>query len=146
MLAIGSRFARVEPRRRAGAFLRGLLAGLPRANCWTIAEQAGQACPRGTQRLLSSAVVDTDGLRDDLRAYVVGHLGDPGAVLVIDETGDVKKGVKTVGVQRQYTGTAGRIENSQVAGCPVYAATAGDAVLGPGVVPAQGWARGPAAC
>src|SRR5260221_12130844 len=111
MLAIGSRFARVEPRRRAGAFLRGLLAGLPRANCWTIAEQAGQACPRGTQRLLSSAVVDTDGLRGDLRAYVVGHLGDPGAVLVIDETGDVKKGVETDGVQRQVNGTGGRVGN-----------------------------------
>ncbi len=146
MLAIGSRFARVEPRRRAGAFLRGLLAGLPRANCWTIAEQAGQACPRGTQRLLSSAVVDTDGLRDDLRAYVVGHLGDPGAVLVIDETGDVKKGVKTVGVQRQYTGTAGRIENSQVAVYLVYAATAGYAFIDRELYLPRAWTGDPARC
>src|SRR5258708_9606167 len=146
MLAIGSRFARVEPRRRAGAFLRGLLAGLPRANCWTIAEQAGQACPRGTQRLRRSAVVDTDGLRDDLRAYVVGHLGDPGAVLVIDETGDVKKGVKTVGVQRQYTGTAGRIENSQVAVYLVYAATAGYAFIDRELYLPRAWTGDPARC
>jgi hypothetical protein len=74
MLMIGPRFTRVEPRRRAAAFVQGLLAGLPRANCWTIAEHAGEACPRGMQRLLSSAVIDTEGLRDDLRAYVVRHL------------------------------------------------------------------------
>jgi SRSO17 transposase len=92
MLTIGARFGRVEPRRRAGAFMRGLLAGLPRANCWTIAEHAGEQSPRGMQRLLGSAVVDDGGLRDDLRSYVTEHLGDPGAVLVVDETGDVKKG------------------------------------------------------
>jgi hypothetical protein len=73
------------------------------------------------QRLLASAVVDDSGLRDDLRGYVTDHPGDPAAVLIVDETGDVKKGALTVGVQRQYTGTAGRIENSQVAVCLVYA-------------------------
>jgi SRSO17 transposase len=96
----------------------GLLAGLPRANCWTIAEHAGEQSPRGMQRLLKSAVADDGGLRDDLRGYVTERLGDPGAVLVVDETGDVKKGTATVGVQRQYTGTAGRIENAQVAVYP----------------------------
>ena len=106
MVRIGSRFARIEPRRRAGAFMRGLLAGLPRANCWTIAEHAGEADPRGMQRLLSSAVWDDAGLLDDLRSYVIEHLADPGAVMVVDETGDLKKGTCTVGVQRQYTGTA----------------------------------------
>jgi SRSO17 transposase len=109
---IGSRFARVEPRRRARAFVLGLLAGLPRVNCWTIAEHAGEASPDGMQHLLARAVWDADAVRDDLRDYVVEHLADPAAVLVIDETGDVKKGAKTVGVQRQYTGTAGRIENA----------------------------------
>ena len=73
------------------------------------------------QHLLGRAVWDDDGVRDDLRAYVVEHLGDPEAVLVIDETGDLKKGTATVGVQRQYTGTAGRIENAQVAVYLVYA-------------------------
>jgi len=121
---IAPRFARVEPRRRVAGFLRGLLAGLPRTNCWTIAEHAGDHDPRGMQRLLSAAVWDEDGVRDDLRGYVTEQLGDPGAVLVVDETGDVKKGTGTVGVQRQYTGTAGRIENAQVAVYLTYAAPA----------------------
>src|SRR5258708_29892463 len=103
MLAIGSRFARVEPRRRAGAFLRGLLAGLPRANCWTIAEQAGQAGPRGAQRLLSSAGLVTGGVIGELRAFAVRGLAAPRAGLVIDETRRVKKGGKTAGGRRAGT-------------------------------------------
>jgi SRSO17 transposase len=112
---IAARYCRVEPRRRARAFVLGLLADLPRKNCWSIAEQAGDATPDGMQHLLARARWDADGVRDDLRDYVVEHLGDPDAVLVVDETGDLKKGVATAGVQRQYTGTAGRVENSQVA-------------------------------
>jgi SRSO17 transposase len=112
MLRIGGRFARVEPRKRVALFVRGLMAGLPRVNCWTLAEHAGQGCPRGMQRLLSAAVWDEDGVRDDLRAYVLEHFADPGAVLVADETGDLKKGTATVGARRQYTGTAGRTENA----------------------------------
>jgi SRSO17 transposase len=81
------------------------------------------------QRLLSRAVWDHDAVRDDIRAYLVEHLGDPGAVLVVDETGDLKKGSTTVGVQRQYSGTAGRIENAQVAVYLVYAGQAGHAVI-----------------
>jgi SRSO17 transposase len=84
MLRVGARFARVEPRRRMAAFVRGLLAGLPRVNCWSIAEHAGEQCPRGMQRLLSSAVWDEAGVRDDLRGYVLEHFADPGAVLVVD--------------------------------------------------------------
>ncbi|TCN41029.1 DDE superfamily endonuclease [Kribbella orskensis] len=122
---IASQFVQVEPRRRAGLFLLGLLAGLPRVNCWTIAEHAGEASPDGMQHLLARAVWDADAVRDDLRTYVVDHLGDPGAVLVVDETGELKKGVHTVGVQRQYTGTAGRIENAQVGVYLVCAATGG---------------------
>lgn len=101
----------------------GLLAGLPRTNCCTIAEHAGDATPDGMQHLLARAVWDEDAVRDDLRGYVVDHLGDPGAVLVVDETGDLKKGTTTVGTQRQYTGTAGRVENTQVGVYLVYAAT-----------------------
>jgi len=89
---IGCRFARIEPRRRARLFLLGLLAGLPRVNCWTIAEHAGEASPDGMQNLLSRACWDAEAVRDDLRGYVVDHLGDAGAVLVVDETGDLKKG------------------------------------------------------
>ena len=121
---MAGRFARVETRRRARGFLLGLLADLPRKNCWTIAEHAGDPDPHGMQHLLARASWDTDGVRDDLRDYVTGQLGDTDAVLVVDETGDLKKGVHTVGVQRQYTGTAGRIENAQVA---VYLAYAGAA-------------------
>jgi SRSO17 transposase len=146
MLAIGVRFGRVEPRRRARAFLQGLLAGLPRVNCWTIAEHAGEQCPRAMQRLLGSAVVDADGLRDDLRGYVTGHLGDPAAVLVVDETGDVKKGTATVGVQRQYTGTAGRIENAQVAVYLVYAAPRGYAFIDRALYLPRSWTDDPGRC
>ena len=85
----------------------GLLAELPRKNCWTIAEHAGDSAPDGMQHLLARARWDADGVRDDLRSYVIEHLGDPGAVLVTDETGDVKKGTATAGVQRQYTATGG---------------------------------------
>lgn len=114
MSRIGARFGRVEPRRRAGRFVLGLLAGLVRVNCWSIAEHACEGRPDGMQHLLGRARWDAEGVRDDLREYVVEHLGHPDAVLIFDETGDVKKGTETVGVQRQYTGTAGRIENSQV--------------------------------
>jgi SRSO17 transposase len=109
--------------------VRGLLLDLPRKNCWTIAEHAGDPNPDGMQHLLARAIWNEDGVRDDLRAYVVEHLGDPEAVLVVDETGDLKKGPATVGVKRQYTGTAGRIENAQVAVYLVYASSSGHAVI-----------------
>jgi SRSO17 transposase len=107
----------------------GLLADLPRKNCWTLAEHAGDPNPDGMQHLLARAVWDHDGVRDDVRAYVVEHLGDPQAVLVVDETGDLKKGTQTVGVKRQYTGTAGRVDNAQVAVLLVYASPAGHGVI-----------------
>jgi SRSO17 transposase len=119
----------VEPQRRARAFVLGLLAGLPRKNCWTIAEHAGDPSPDGMQHLLARAKWDADGVRDDTRGYVIEHLGDPGAVLVTGETGDIKKGTATPGVQRQYTGTAGRIENAQVAVYLGYAAPRGHALI-----------------
>lgn len=126
---IAGRFTRVEPRRHAKAFVLGLLAGLPRVNCWTVAEHAGALTPDGMQHLLSRASWDHDGAVEDLRDYVVEHLGEDDGVLVVDETGDVKKGTATVGVQRQYTGTAGRIENSQVAVYLVYAGQRGHAFI-----------------
>ena len=146
MLRVGARFARVEPRRRMAAFVRGLLAGLPRVNCWSIAEQAGEYGPRGMQRLLSAAVWDEAGVRDDLRGYVLEHFADPGAVLVVDETGDLKKGTATVATQRQYTGTAGRTENAQVAVYLAYAAPAGAAFTGRALYLPRSWTSDPARC
>ncbi|WP_425269946.1 IS701 family transposase [Kitasatospora cineracea] len=131
MSRVAGRFSRVEPRRRARAFVLGLLADLPRKNCWTIAEHAGDTSSAGMQHLLSRASWDADQVRDDLRDFVVDNLGDENPVLVVDETGDLKKGIATVGVQRQYTGTAGRIENSQVAVYLVYATSAGHAAIDP---------------
>ena len=106
-----------------------MVSGLDRKNCWTIAEHRGAATPDGLQHLLARASWDADAVRDDLRDYVVDAFGDPGAILVVDETGDVKKGMHSVGVQRQYSGTAGRIENSQVAVYLTYAAPRGHALI-----------------
>jgi SRSO17 transposase len=146
MARIAGRFARVEPRRRARAFVLGLLAELPRKNCWTIAEHAGDATPGGMQHFLAAASWDADGVRDDLRGYVVEHLGDPGAVLVVDETGDLKKGPASAGVQRQYSGTAGRIENCQVAVFLTYAAPAGHALIDRALYLPKSWTADPARC
>jgi len=146
MLRIGDRFRRVEPRRRARAFILGLVAGLPRKNCWTIAEHAGDDNPGGMQHLLSRASWDADGARDDLRAYVIEHLGNRQAALVVDETGDVKKGTATVGVQRQYTGTAGRVENAQVAVYLTDAAPAGHALIDRVLYLPRSWVRDEERC
>ncbi|APE33938.1 transposase [Nocardia mangyaensis] len=111
---VAGRFLRAEPRLRARAYVRGLLAPLAGKNGWTLAEVAGDVTPDGMQRLLNRASWGADGVRDDVRAYAVEHLGDADGVLVVDETGFLKKGVKSAGVQRQYSGTAGRIENCQL--------------------------------
>lgn len=126
---IESRFTRYEPLRHAGGLMLGMLSGLERKNCWTIAEQRGDLTPDGLQHLLARARWDADAVRDDLRSYVVEAFGEPDSVLVIDETGDLKKGEQSVGVQRQYTGTAGRIENAQVAVYLTYAARRGHAFI-----------------
>jgi SRSO17 transposase len=126
---IGPRFARPEVRRRVAGFLRGLLGGVERKNGWQLAEHASEMTPDGMQRLLTTARWDADALRDDVRAYVVERLGDPGGVLVVDETGFLKKGTKSAGVQRQYSGTAGRIENCQVGVFLAYASDKGRALV-----------------
>lgn len=129
MAGVAGRFARVEPRQRARLFVLGLLSDLPRKNCWTLAEHAGETSPDGMQHLLSRAAWDADEVRDDIRDIAVEHLGSREAILVVDETGDVKKGERTVGVQRQYTGTAGRIENSQVGVFLTYTTTIGHTLI-----------------
>ena len=122
-------FARREPRLRARAYLRGLVSGLERKNGWTLAEFAGDACPDGMQRLLNAARWDAGGVRDALGRYVAAHLGDPAAVLVADDSGFEKSGVCSAGVQRQYTGTAGKITNCQIGVFLAYAVPGGPRAL-----------------
>ena len=136
---LAPRFGRVEPRRRALAYLRGLLAPVERKNGWQLAEAAGNRTPDGVQDFLSRMRWDAEVVRDDLRAYVVDHLGDPGAVLVLDETGFVKKGTKSAGVQRQYSGTAGRVENGQVGVFLAYASRHGRALIDRALYLPDGW-------
>ena len=130
---IAPRFVRAEPRERVLAYVRGLLAPLEKKNSWTLAERAGEAIPDGMQRLLATADWDADAVRDDVRDYVVEHLspraGDPAGVLVVDETGFLKKGTKSAGVARMYSGTAGRIENCQIGVFLGYATGAGRTFL-----------------
>ena len=137
---VGPRFGRVEPRRRAAAYLKGLLAPVERKNGWQLAEAAGDRTPDGVQEFLSRVRWDADAVRDDLRAYVAEHLGDAGAVLVLDETGFLKKGRKSAGVQRQYSGTAGRIENCQIGVFLAYASRHGRALIDRALYLPEGWA------
>ena len=137
---IAGRFHRSEPRRRALEYLKGLLSPVERKNGWPLAEPAGDATPDGVQRLLSSYVWDADLVRDDLRNYVVEHLGETDGVLVVNETGFLKKGTKSVGVQRQYSGTAGRIENCQIGVFLTYATAQGRVLLDRELYLPQGWA------
>ena len=138
---IAPRFARPEVRARAGKFLAGLLNPLERRNGWQLAEQLGERNPDGVQRLLRTARWDAEAVRDDLRAYVIEHLGDPETVLVIDETGFLKKGSKSVGVARQYSGTAGRIENCQIGVFLAYASPRGHAFLDRALFLPKAWAE-----
>jgi SRSO17 transposase len=126
---IASRFRRAEARERAKRYLAGLLARVDRKNGWQLAEQLGEAGPQGVQRLLNAAQWDEAAVRDDLRCYVVEHLGEPDGVLIVDETGFIKKGTKSVGVARQYTGTAGKRENCQIGVFLGYASSKGRAFL-----------------
>jgi SRSO17 transposase len=136
---LGPRFGRAEPRRRALAYVRGLLAGLERKNGWTLAEHAGDVSPDGMQRLLRTAGWDADAVRDDLQQYVAERLGDAGAVLIVDDTGFLKKGTRSAGVQRQYSGTAGRTENCQVGTFLAYASAKGRALIDRDLYLPQAW-------
>jgi SRSO17 transposase len=137
---IGQRFERSEPRERAVAYLKGLMSDVQRKNGWQLAEQAGEATPDGMQRLLSTAVWDVEGVRDDLRDYVAETLGSPDGVLVLDESGFLKKGTHSVGVKRQYSGTAGRVENCQIGVFLGYASDKGQALIDRALYLPQEWA------
>ena len=138
---IGHRFRRAEARERAKRYLAGLLERVERKNGWQLAEHLGEAGPQGVQRLLNAADWDVEAVRNDLRTYVTEHLGDAAGVLIVDETGFLKKGTKSVGVQRQYSGTAGRIENCQIGVFLGYASSTGRAFLDRELYLPQEWAR-----
>ncbi|MFE2094906.1 IS701 family transposase [Streptomyces sp. NPDC059460] len=129
LLRIGGRFARVEPRRRMRDYVRGFLGPVGRKNGWQLAEYAGHGTPDGLQHLLSRSRWEADEIRDDLQAYVAEHLGADNGVLIIDDTGFVKKGTTSAGVQRQYSGTAGRTENCQIGVFAAYATTRGHTLV-----------------
>ena len=143
---VAGRFFRVEPRRRARAYVRGLLAPLASKNGWTLAKAAGDSTPDGMQRLLNRAAWDVDGVRDDVRAYVAGQLGSADGVLIVDETGFLKKGVKSAGVQRQYSGTAGRVENCQLGVFCAYATSRGRALVDRELYLPKSWTEDPGRC
>lgn len=127
---ITHRFRRVEVRERARRYLLALLDRVERKNGWQLAEAIGEAGPQGVQRLLNTAAWDADGMRDDLREYVIAHLGDAASgILIMDETGFLKKGWKSCGVGRQYTGTAGDTVNCQVGSFLVYRSHKGAAFI-----------------
>ncbi|MFE1775592.1 IS701 family transposase [Streptomyces sp. NPDC059008] len=125
LLRIGHRFGRVDLRRRMRDYVRGLLGPVGRKNGWQLAEYVGHDVPAGLQHLLNRARWDPDEVRDDLQEYVAERLGEPDGVLIVDETGFLKKGTTSAGVQRQYSGTAGRTENCQVAVFAAYASRRG---------------------
>ena len=126
---LSDHFARSEARQRAQDYLLGLLSGAERKNSWQLAEVAGNSTPYGIQHLLGRASWDADALRDDLREYVIEHLADEENTLIVDETGFIKKGDKSVGVKRQYTGTVGKRENCQVGVFLAYASGRGQAFI-----------------
>ncbi len=139
---IAHRFRRVEVRERAGRYLAGLLARVERKNGWQLAEAIGEADPHGVQRLLNEATWDADGVRDDLRAYVVEHLGDAASgVLIVDESGFLKKGGHSCGVARQYCGAAGTTANAQVGVFLAYASDRGTAFIDRALYLPRTWAR-----
>jgi DDE superfamily endonuclease len=140
---VAGRFPRPEVRERARRYLAGLLGRVQRKNGWQLAEAMAETGPQGTQRFLNAARWDANAVRDDLRAYVAEHLGEEeSGVLVVDETGFLKKGEKSVGVARQYTGTAGRIENAQVGVFLTYASEKGVAFVDRALyLPREEWAE-----
>lgn len=143
---IGPRFARSEARRHAADYLHGLLSHTERKNGWQLAEAVGDAAPYGIQQFLYRAAWDPDAVRDDLRAYVVEHLGDPAGILVVDETGFLKKGDKSAGVQRQYSGAAGRTENCQIGVFLTYASPRGHTFLDRALYLPASWTDDGARC
>lgn len=136
---LGPLFVRPEPRRQAGLYLEALLSGAQRKNGWQLAEQIGDARPWRTQRVLSHVQWDADAARDICRDYVIEHIGSPDGVLVVDETGFLKKGMHSAGVARQYSGTAGRIDTCQIGVFLAYASSKGHALIDRALYLPEAW-------
>jgi SRSO17 transposase len=143
---IGPHFRRAEVRTRVGRFLAGLLSRVERKNGWQLAEELDESGPQGVQRLLNAADWDEEAVRDELRGYVMEHLAEEQGVLVVDETGFVKKGKKSVGVARQYSGTAGRRENSQMGVFLLYSSAKGHAFIDRALYLPEEWTQDPVRC
>jgi len=143
---LSQRFVRAEPRQRAMIYLRGLMSTVERKNGWQLAEAAGEQTPDGMQRLLNTAHWDADQVRDDLRTDILRHLADSQAVLVVDETGFLKKGSKSAGVAPQYSGTVGKIANCQIGVFLAYATAAGPVLLDRELYLPAEWANDPERC
>jgi SRSO17 transposase len=145
---IDSLFYRTESKRHAESYVRGLLSPLERKNGWTIAEHVGEPEPKALQRFLNLSPWDVDALLDVIREYAMENLADPGGILVADPTGFAKKGTHSVGVQRQYSGTLGRIDNCQIATFLAYVTPGRDRVLLDRrlYLPKESWVADPARC
>src|SRR5437868_8138345 len=143
---IGPHFRRAEVRARVARFLAGLLSRIERKNGWQLAEELDESGPQGVQRLLNAADWDEEAVRDELRGYVMEHLAEEQGVLVVDETGFVKKGKKSVGVARQYSGTAGRRENSQMGVFLLYSSAKGHAFIDRALYLPEEWTQDPVRC
>lgn len=140
-MRIGPRFSRKDLRGHAGDYLRGLISRVERKNGWQLAEELGEATPTNLQHFIARAIWNADEVRDDVREYVAEHLGEDEAVLIVDETGFLKKGRKSVGVHRQYSGTAGRIENCQVGVFLAYRSRHGHALIDRALYLPKSWAE-----
>ncbi|MGH2412411.1 MAG: IS701 family transposase [Microcystaceae cyanobacterium] len=143
---IAPRFARIEALHKARAYVKGLLSSVERKNGWQMAELAGESNPYGFQHLMGRAVWSADEARNDLRDYVQEHLQAADGVGVFDETGFLKKGTKSVGVQRQYSGTAGKVENCQIGVFLTYASSKGQAFLDRELYLPESWTSDPRRC
>jgi SRSO17 transposase len=143
---IGGRFARSESREEATSYVRGLLSPVERKNSWQLAEALGEPTPYRIQHLLGRALWEADAVRDDLQQYVVDHLVDPEAILVVDETGFLKKGRHSAGVARQYSGTAGRVENCQIGVFLAYASVQGHTLVDRELYLPREWTDDPVRC
>lgn len=146
LLRVGERFTRVEPRRRMRDYVRGLLGPVGRKNGWQLAEYVGHETPDGLQRLLASCRWEPDEVRDDLQEYVAQTLGRSDGVLILDDTGFLKKGITSAGVQRQYSGTAGRTENCQNGVFAAYASSKGRALVDRELYLPKSWTEDPDRC
>jgi SRSO17 transposase len=143
---IGPIFARSETREGVKAYLKGLLSPVERKNGWQLSEEAGLSTPYAMQYLLNRAVWESDEVRDVLQAYIREMIADPNGVHILDETGFLKKGIKSVGVQRQYSGTAGRVENSQIGVFLAYATKAGHTLVDRRLYMPKSWMQDPERC